>query len=57
MGMTIDKAIEFLDNYKKIKEKIKSELCFDNPNFSVENMSGLSRALEIFKEIEDGKFD
>lgn len=57
MGMTIDRVIEFLDNYQKIKEKIKSEMCFDNPNFSAENFSGLSRALEIFKEVEDGKFD
>ena len=54
MGMTIDRVIVFLDNYQKIKEKIKSEMCFDNPNFSVDNISGLSRALEIFKEIEDG---
>ena len=54
MGMTIDRAIEFLDNYQKIKERIKSEMCFDNPNFSVDNISGLSRALEIFKEVENG---
>ena len=53
-GASINFAIDTMRKYQRVQEIIKSEMSYASPNMNPNNLSGLSRALEIFREVEDG---
>lgn len=47
-----DTLINIARKYQKIEQLIKSEMSLNNPNCNIENLAGLSRALEILNKIK-----
>lgn len=48
----IETAIDTMRKYQRVQEIIKSEMSYVSPNMNPNNLSGLARALEIFREVE-----